>query len=366
MELFLANPVIPENDFFKPVQMKAQILILLLSVFLTGSPLQPPCKKNENAAVIPCPDQRVNFANNIVYAPTFRASWTMLKEDVIGEDVKLVEPVPVTACLNRSPFRPASSPEWVVCSGYIDDGVIDQIQLALTSKFSITEPDLNKYKKEKGGIVCYSCFRSNATFRLPFESLTWKFKTGEKEVLVECFGLSKSKERPDPIKETRKQAKLFDYQNPDDFIVRITGADMAKEIILAKVPFETNLGNTFASVMGRVDNSFPDDISNIDELIIPKINLSVIHDYKELDGKFLANKGFTDYFFASARQKINFRMDESGVSAEANGRIVLKKGPKSRILAYDKPFLVILRSVGSVEPDLVIWIANTGFMVPVH
>ena len=345
--------------------MKTQILILPVVIFLTGSPLNPPGKTNDRTDVIPCSERPVNHSNNIIYTPTFMASWTMLKEDVIGEDVKLVEPVSITSCLNRTSFRPAPSPDWVVRSGYIEDGVIDQIQSSLTSKFGITEPDLNRYKREKDGIVCYSFFRMETQFRLPFESLTWNFKSGEQETEVECFGLSKSKDRHDPIIDTRRQAKLFDYQGPDDFIVRITGADTAKEIILANVPFEGTLGNTYTSVLSRVDNNFPEGISNIDELIIPKIDLSETHDYHELEGRFLANEGFTDYFFARARQTINLTMDESGVKAEANGQIVIKKGPKSRILAYDNPFLFIFRRVGSIEPDLVIWIANIDFLVPV-
>ena len=79
-------------------------------------------------------------------------------------------------------------------------------------------------------------------------------------------------------------------------------------------------------------------------------------------GQYVKNKGFEDYFFARAVQKIGFTLDESGAEAKATGEIILKKGPRSRLYIFDKPFMVILRDTGSSEPDLVAWIDNTDIL----
>jgi hypothetical protein len=108
--------------------------------------------------------------------------------------------------------------------------------------------------------------------------------------------------------------------------------------------------------------SVPEDFSNIDELIIPKIKLSSKRSFSELLHQHLANRGFESWFFAVASQQLEFTLDESGVLVEITGKIVKIKGPVSRIYAFDKPFLLICREKGSEEPDMAAWIATPDVM----
>jgi hypothetical protein len=162
----------------------------------------------------------------------------------------------------------------------------------------------------------------------------------------------------------RKQACFYDYRNPDDFILKLIVKEPDMEIILAKTEYQGSVREMITMVNDRIRQTCPEEISEMDELIIPKIHLAVNHTYKELIGKFLANRGFRDYFFAEADQDVGFSLDETGATAEATGTIVKMKGPVPRIYAIDKPFLLILRRPGSMEPDLVLWVANADFLVP--
>jgi hypothetical protein len=200
-------------------------------------------------------------------------------------------------------------------------------------------------------------------FKHPFETLEWKFYAEEDAEKVSCFGISKKRFNEDKdIACMQEQVKIHDYRHPDDFIITLATADPGVRIILAKIQPENTLQEMVDLVDERIERSFPEDFSNIDELMVPKIRLQTYHTFHELIHQHLANTGYEDWFFAEARQSVDFSLDESGALAQATGEIVKIKGPTSRIYAFDKPFLVICRDKDSKEPDIVAWIANTDVM----
>jgi hypothetical protein len=160
----------------------------------------------------------------------------------------------------------------------------------------------------------------------------------------------------------QEQVSIYDYRNPDDFIVRLETADPSVEIILAKMQADVTLDALLEKVNERIERSSPEEFSNIDEIIIPKINLKVNMTFPELIHQYLANEGFEDWFFAVASQQVDFSLDESGARAEITGKIVKIKGPVSRIYSFDKPFLLVYREIGSSEPLLMAWIATPEVM----
>ena len=290
--------------------------------------------------VIPHLDEKVDFRQNIIYTLAFRAAWTLLKEDIIGEDIKLAIPVGLEHRLNGLPYRPAPGNERMVRAGFVSDGVIDRIEKEVKDRFGDDARSLNPFRGEDDAIVCYARFRKEATFIHTFETLEWDFVSAERPLSVACFGISRNTGEEDK-RALRSQVSIFDYRNPDDFIVRLATAEPGQEIILAKTEPERTLLATILQVDRRINASLAGSISDMDELVIPKLVLSTEHVYDELIGKFLVNKGFEEYFFAKAREQTTFTMDESGVVAEATGEIVIHKGPRSRTYAFDKPFQVM-------------------------
>ncbi|MFH0760632.1 MAG: hypothetical protein V2A67_03920 [Bacteroidota bacterium] len=342
--------------------MKTIVFFALLLMAGVGLPSRSLQKESGSLQVIPDTRMPADPAGNILYAPTFRAAWTMLKDDIIKSDIRLKKPVPVVKYLNQNPYSVRNDPDWMALAGFVDTGIIDRINAELLTRFNTRQSGLEKYAGEKDGIICYSRFHKSITFNVPFETMNWTFNSGNTSTEVKCFGVTRmgggEKER------MRKQTQLFDYRNPDDFILILSGADPGKEIVLAKTEFQGSVQEMIGLVNDRIRNSYPDGIADFDELIIPKINLSENHTYRELIGKFLANRDFQDYFFAEAGQEISFSLNETGAVAEATGTIVKIKGPVPRNYVFDKPFLLIFRNVGSDESDLVLWVANTDFLVP--
>jgi len=127
--------------------------------------------------------------------------------------------------------------DWVLQSGFVEDGVIERINNSLQTKFGIRKTDLDQFKNERDAIICYSYFQKSLTFKYPLESLEWKFKSNGESNRVACLGVSKSREdnQTEELKARNRQVTVYDYRNPDDFIVQMEGKDENKEIILAKV-----------------------------------------------------------------------------------------------------------------------------------
>jgi hypothetical protein len=329
------------------------IIMLTGGIFSASSPSRTAFSPLRVVAYL---SQPADPSENLVYSPAFRSSWTLLKDRIIGGDIKLREDLPLVDRMNQMPYRCPDATDGIMEAGFVESGIIGRIDSLLGKRFGEGPSGLDRFSRESNGIICFSKFRHSVDFPVPFESLRWTFDDGNGRVPVACFGVTKGDSRDKEL--MRKQVCLADYRNPDDFVMVIHGSDPSREIVLAKTDLTGSLAELMEVTDERIRQSYPDSLSDADELIIPVMNLSASKSYEELIGKYLSNKGFRDYFFAAATQAVSFRMDKTGARAEATGTVVLKKGPVPRIYAFDKPFLLVLRERGSAEPDLVIWVAS--------
>jgi len=344
--------------------MRTTALIFIISFLGSLASQDKPNDKTASTQVIPHLEEKIDFTKNIVYAPTFRASWTMLKEDILHNNVIVGGAYQFGTMMNKSPYRPEHIDDWVLHAGFVEEGIIENINSSLQSKFGISETDLDQFKDEKDAIICYSRFQKALIFNYPFEELEWDFECNGESKRIKCFGVSKSGEREqtDELKARNQQVRVYDYRNPDDFIVRLEGKEENKEIILAKVQPNKTIKETLITVLVRMQLAAPEELIFLDEMVIPKINVNIEHSYDELSGQHLSNPGWTEYFFARASQEIHFSLDETGAQGNATGEIVKIKGPQSTLYIFDKPFLVIMKEKDVAEPDLVMWIANTDYL----
>ncbi len=306
-------------------------------------------------------NEKLPSNTNIVYTPTMRAAWTMLKDNVVGERIILTKSLSLTAALNSYSFRVPESNDWLAMSGFVENGIIDKINNRMKNQFGISDAGLDEYTDEEG-IICFSYLHKITGFRKNFETLKWDFPSKDGSKSVECFGVSKGSDSEK--KAIREQVRIYDYRHPDDFIVKISSSEPGKELILAKVPFGGTLSGMVQDIDRRINLPGDSRLTETDELVIPKINFDIMHSYDEFLGLHLKNDGFEKYFFVSMLQKIKFSLNESGAEAIATGEIVLKKGAVSRHYIFDKPFMAILRDKNSSEPEMVLWVDNTGILQP--
>jgi hypothetical protein len=305
--------------------------------------------------------QDVDQYRNIVYSPSFRVAWTMLCDNVLRAPVSLQTRVEIAEELNLYPCRQTDySDRWITEAGFIEKGIIEKINSETMKRYNTEAPWSEDIRNEKKGILCYSYLKLDALFNEPFEELTWSFNPMEKPYLIECFGVSKGM---DPKKELiRQQLSIHDYRNPDDFIVKIIPSDPDYEIIITEMTLKENLYETLMQIDRRIEESVADSLKHEDELIIPKVSLEEGCIYSDLLNKYLLNKGFEDYFFASATHNVKFSLDHSGARAEVSGKILLKKGPVPRIYAIDNPFIIVLRKRNSAEPLVFIRVVNKSYL----
>ncbi len=305
--------------------------------------------------------QDVDPYKNIVYSPSFRAAWTMLCDNVLKAPVSLRSSVEIAEELNTYPYRQSDySDRWITEAGFIEKGIIRELNSKTMERYNTGAPWLDDIRNEKKGILCYSYLKLDAVFNEPFEELTWNFDPGGKPNNVECFGVSKGRDSKKTL--IRQQVRIHDYRNPDDFIVKIIPSDPDYEIIITEMDLKENLFETLMQIDRRIEESVADNLSHEDELIIPRVSLEESCVYNKLLNKYLLNKGFEDYFFASATHNIKFFLDQAGARAEVSGKVLLKKGPVPRIYAIDNPFIIVLRKRSSAEPLLFIRVINNRYL----
>ena len=331
------------------------ININVLILLLNGQPT----KEDQDIYTITHLNEKLPSNTNIVYTPTLRASWTLLKDEIIGEDIVLAKSLSLTASLNRYPFNVPDNGEWLAMAGFVEKDILEEINIEMKNKFGVSDTNLDNYTDDKS-IICYSYLHKTVRFRNSFETLSWDFPGSDGSQPVECFGVSKGSESEK--EEMREQVSIHDYRHRDDFIVRILSRDTLKEVVLAKVPLKGTLSGMIGDIESRISLPGESKLSEIDELVIPKIKFDIKRSYDEFLGLHLKNKGFEDYFFARVAQDISLRVDESGAEAVATGEIILKKGPGSKLYIFDKPFLVMIRDKNSPEPDMVVWVDNKGIL----
>jgi hypothetical protein len=331
------------------------VVVYALVFSLNGQP----GRNNQDINVVACLNEKLPPNTNIVYTPTMRAAWTILKDEIVREDIVLTKSLPLIASLNLYPFNVPETEEWLAMGGFVEKGILEEINRKMKNKFGINDTGLDKYTDDEG-IICYSYLHKTIRFRNSFETLTWDFPGNDGSRSVECFGVSKGSESEKA--GIREQVRIYDYMHRDDFIIRILSGESSKEIILAKIPWSETLSGMIRNIEDRMRLPGVSKLSETDELIIPKIKFDIKHSYDEFLGLYLKNEGFEDYFFAHMAQNISLSLDESGAEAIASGEIVLKKGPGSRLYIFDKPFLVIIRDKNSPEPDMVVWVDNRGLL----
>ena len=305
----------------------------------------------KNTMIIPHLNEKIESCN-IIYCSTYRASWTKLRNDIIREDVRTVKPMSIVGNLNNNLYKVKNSKEYMVFSGFVKDGIINEINSSIKNNFGNLQTSLNNYKKVKEGIICFSCYKKEIVFPHKFNSLSYEFKSGEKQVKVDCFGIINSNNN-----ELCQQVEVFDYKNKDDFVVRIKSDNQNEEIVLAKVELCGTLSKTVEQTNARINNNVPVLMGKTDKLIVPKINFDIHHMYNQLKDKYLANEGFEEFYFLEAIQNIQFSMNESGAFASSSVELVLnQKGPQPKELVFNEPFLLMIKNAQTNEYDLVVWI----------
>jgi hypothetical protein len=309
----------------------------------------------------------IESGRNTIFCGTFQLAWNRMKNDIIGEDIRLEKPLELVRHLNGGLLTGAdiSDEDYLAMAGYGSKNITDSINIALKDKFGEEAPRIDGEFDDEDTILAYAFFLKKMRFAHPFEDFAnpLAFYWNDSDSKVEAFGIFRC---DDSLRSRlRSQVEIIDYRDRRDFIVRLHPADTGDEIIIARIRPEGTLLGTYQTVNERITRSEPEPIRDKDLIMIPKLDFSIARSYNELLGLHLRNEGWEEYFVAAAEQNIAFWLDEGGAGIASEGIFAIKKGPEPdfRVLVCNGPFFLCCRKTGAELPYLAIWVGNSELLV---
>ena len=347
-------------------------------------------KKTSIAATLDCP---VPEHKNVIWCSTFQIAWDRLKNDIIGEPVKVPEAEELAERLNKAEVSKTDLEEksFYSAAGIVKDGIIEEIITEMKTRFPFQpEPDfqeldsLPQWMKQKT-IVTYAFLDVDIDFKHPFFVYKYGFKfedssSIESDVKAFCARTTPSNANSESVRE--QVEILYDKRDKqpktNEFAVDLCKLTEPYKVILACVPRCKTLREQIAAVDGKISEFKHDSdykvlskLRPIDSLIIPDILYKLTHQYKELIGKEIKNPNYWDYWFRIARQRVDFSLSRTGVTITSEAvmappptfAIRRRRIEEPRYFYFNRPFLIYVKKrQGGTDPFFVMWVDNAELM----
>ena len=346
-------------------------------------------KQTSVVATLDCP---MPEHQNVIWCSTFQMAWDKLKNDIIGELVKVLGAEELAARLNQSKISEADleAESFYATAGFVGKGIIEQIQKEMEKHFPsepvpvFNELDTLSPDMIHETIVTYSYLEIDVGFKYPFHKTDGAFTFQDskgKRIGVTAF--CTDKEGLDLA--LREQVEILYYKederlNTAEFVVDLCKYTQPYQVILALVPRCDTLGETVAIVEEKISEfkqnpkyeilrklRLPDFMPG-DSVIVPDVLYKLTHHFKELEGKKLGNQPWRaqGYFILKAIQMIDFALSRTGVTLKSEARIIAPPAarmPVPRRLYFNRPFLVYVKKrQGGTNPFFVMWVDNVELM----
>ena len=297
------------------------------------------------------------YKGNYVWGLAMNLAWNELNENILHEKLIMKTDDAVALAmvdtLNHDSFTKIDLDEksYYIKSGF-GQKTVELINKESKAKFpgkSFEDLKLNLGPKD---IISYAYFLKQVEYLMQFK---------EKDVLFE-----KEKVKgfyADDIKQ-KENVKILKYWDDNRFIISLKLKDESDELILAK-GFDMNKPQEVVDDINRNTHNGIQEMGPYDQFAMPKLHFDHHRDYVELMGKFLANKGFEQYFIAQMFEKIKFDMDHKGARVESEAAIAPAGGmmqPEIKQLVLDKPFWVVMKRKNSQHPYFILGVKNIELM----
>lgn len=327
----------------------------------------------QHTVILPTLDTPMPKGKNVIWCSSFQLAWNELKDNVIGEPVKIIDAEEIANRLNLAKQSRAdiSDESYYAASGFVKDGIVEKIRTDMAKRFpSEPQPDFKDVSPEDA-IIAYSYLAANVKFKIPFFENTKKFTFQDSqgnENQVTSFGI-----RPEDdyaYRKLRKQVEvIYSSYDPDSHNLMEFAVDLCKntkpnQIILARIEPKETLGQTLAHLDDKIADftkeKFFHQFGINDVLLVPNIFWRITHHFGELEGRYLGNTGYEDYWIKLALQTIQFRLDRSG--AELKSEAKLYAAPEPSHFVFDQPFLIYMKKRGAKHPFFVMWVDNAELL----
>ena len=298
------------------------------------------------------------YVDNYVWGAAMNLCWTGLCETVIKAPLELnttdEAALATTAALNQPVFSSADldKPSYYIRAGFGPE-TVRQINREVKAQFPEKSfSDISDDLSEKD-IIAYAYFYKKLAYAIPFLRQNVMFN-GQP---VQGFSAS----------DRQKSAiEILDYQSDTKFIIRLKLQQQEEELILAK-GYDTQHPAEVLTAIHRLPERHTGEPGEHDHFRMPLLSMRFRRDYKEMMGRQLKNKDFTEYFIGLMYENIAFELDETGVKVENEAVIMMPRGAapvqvKHRYFYLDQPFWVILKRKTSPNPYFLLGVRNTSIM----
>lgn len=320
-------------------------------------------QNNSSIIIAPTAAIRLDSSRSYIYCATMEIMWHELS-DFLGNKPKTTIKNSSIELLNNSISKKYQVPierEYVVAmAGLMKDSLLEEINAQLEHKFQTRWSPT--YDLSQNALVAYSFLKKDVKFYFDLNDHFYEQPFyGGTTVNVDYFGIKEG----DP-KASRKDILMYDYKNSDDFIVQVKCRDSLDEIYFAKIPLQLSLADAYQTVLKRVNSSTGELFNGGDILKIPYIKFDTTANYREIEGATLENGRLYGRTFQQVSQRISFDLNDQGIKLESSAHSYLDfvdlENPPPRVLAFDKPFLIIMKRKGADLPYFMYWVSGVEFM----
>jgi len=336
----------------------------------------------ERTVIIPTLDSPCPRDKNIIWCSSFQLAWNRMKDDVIGEPVRVIGAEELAARLNAAEQSgdDMESSSYYAAAGRVKDDIINTVQKDMATQFpSHSVPDFNEINEIKDfpdAILAYSYLTANVPFKYPFRQFKEGFAFTDSqgvETKVGAFGAWGLLYR---YKKMREQVEILylheDHEATDrdlrmkEFAVDLCRHSQPYQVVVAVVELKDSLAQTLDYTRRKIADfrltKNYERISSLDDtdvLIVPEMFWAIEHRFTELIGKIVANAD-PAMPIVEAKQGITFRLDRYGAMLESEATIAVSAIP--RYFHFNRPFLVYMKKRGREQPFFMMWVDNAELL----
>jgi len=337
----------------------------------------------KQTVIVPTLDTLMPKGKNVIWCSSFQIAWNELKDNIIGEPVRVVGAEEIANCLNQAKQSHAdiSEESYYAVGGCVRDGITEEIQAEMAKRFPI-EPIPEFPEMSAEAIIIYCYLEASVKFKIPFlenkKDLSFKDSRGNK-ILITSFGA-----RPQDqggCRKLRKQVEVLyflrDQHHP--CVIVESAIDLCKytkpyQMVLARIEPKETLGETLSDLEEKIERSTKEDeyyheFGINDVLLVPNMFWKIIHHFAELEPekvddviirKHLGNEGYTTYWIKFAIQTIQFKLDRSGAELKSEAKLGIEALPRNFV--FTGPFLLYIKKRGGEHPFFVMWVDNAELL----
>lgn len=306
--------------------------------------------------------RRILPDKNMLYTSNFQIAWNKFADEISRQPVALSGNPIMVQMLNRrlTGTQDISEDCYLAMAGIGSDRITERVTKALSDKFEET-PGIDLQLKKPHDVLLYTVIVKEINFAEEFERLEKPIMFNQ-AIPLQAFGIKEFVLDESHIRAA-EQVEVINYNNDNDFILRLRSKNENDEIYLAKMTPLKTLAATTNYVLTQVNINRPQSLKEQDTLQIPVIDFNIVDWYLDLEGRCLESRGMEDFCIAKAIHSIKFKFVQNARPYELLPTVgEEKKTIRPRKFIFDKPFLLIIRQRGAGYPYFVFWVQNTELL----